>query len=70
MHDFQHATAEGLPELLNQLKANGYKIVQLPPKEPVQTLADYDALMSQEIKGATVNARSTGSVVRTVSEAN
>src|SRR5207244_6922287 len=26
MHDFQHPTALALPELLNQLKAGGYKI--------------------------------------------
>ena len=32
MHDFQRVTAEGLPELLNQLKANGYKIVHMKPK--------------------------------------
>jgi peptidoglycan/xylan/chitin deacetylase (PgdA/CDA1 family) len=70
MHDFQRATAEGLPDLLSQLKANGYKVVQLIPKESVQTLPDYDALMSQEIKGATANSRPTASVVRTVSETN
>ena len=28
MHDFQHATADGIAELLKQLKADGYKIVQ------------------------------------------
>jgi hypothetical protein len=28
MHDFQHATAEAIPELLKQLKENGYKVVQ------------------------------------------
>jgi len=27
MHDFQHATAEALPELTSQLKAGGYKVV-------------------------------------------
>ncbi len=40
MHDFQHATAEALPELLRQLKAGGYKIVHMVPKEPVTTLAE------------------------------
>ena len=42
MHDFQHATAEAMPELLRQLKAGGYKIVHMVPKEPVTTLAEYD----------------------------
>ena len=32
MHDFQHATAEAMPELLRQLKAGGYKIVHMVPK--------------------------------------
>jgi peptidoglycan-N-acetylglucosamine deacetylase len=67
MHDFQHATAQALPELLNQLKANGYKVVHLTAKAPVETLPEYDAMMLQEIKGATANARPTASVVRTVS---
>jgi peptidoglycan/xylan/chitin deacetylase (PgdA/CDA1 family) len=29
MHDFQQQTAQAVPELLNQLKTHGYKIVQL-----------------------------------------
>jgi peptidoglycan/xylan/chitin deacetylase (PgdA/CDA1 family) len=70
LHDFQRATAQALPELLSQLKANGYKVVQLTAKAPIETLPDYDAMMSQEIKGATANARPTASVVRTVSEGN
>ena len=70
MHDFQHATAQALPELLAQLKANGYKVVALTAKAPITTLPEYDAMMSQEIKGATANARPTASVVRTVSEGN
>jgi hypothetical protein len=32
MHDFQHSTALTLPELLLQLKANGYRIVQVKTK--------------------------------------
>jgi peptidoglycan/xylan/chitin deacetylase (PgdA/CDA1 family) len=70
MHDFQHATAQAMPELLDQLKANGYRVVQLTARDQIRTLPEYDAMMSQEVKGATANARPTGSVVRTVSEAN
>ena len=36
MHDFQRATAEAAPELLKELKANGYKIVFLKAKEQGQ----------------------------------
>jgi peptidoglycan/xylan/chitin deacetylase (PgdA/CDA1 family) len=70
MHDFQRATAQALPELLSELKTNGYKVVQLTAKTSIETLPEYDAMMSQEIKGGTANARPTASVVRTVSEGN
>jgi peptidoglycan/xylan/chitin deacetylase (PgdA/CDA1 family) len=68
MHDFQHATAEAVPELLNQLKANGYKIVHMKAKEPVKTIAQYDEMLAKEIKLPTVSDRPTSSVVRTISE--
>jgi peptidoglycan/xylan/chitin deacetylase (PgdA/CDA1 family) len=68
MHDFQHATAEALPELLAQLKASGYKVVHMVPKAPLQTLAEYDELVKKENKLPTVNERPTSSVVRTISE--
>ena len=66
MHDFQHATADALPELLNQLKADGYKVVHMKPREPVKTLAQYDEALSKEAKLPTLDQRPTASVVRTV----
>ena len=45
MHDFQHGTAEAMPELLRQLKAAGFKIVHMVPKTPVTTLAKYDDML-------------------------
>src|SRR6266581_3434337 len=69
MHDFQHATAEAMPELLRQLKAGGYKIVHMVPKEPVTTLAKYDEMVRAQDKYSTSNnARSESSVVKTISE--
>jgi peptidoglycan/xylan/chitin deacetylase (PgdA/CDA1 family) len=70
MHDFQRTTAQALPQLLADLKAAGFKVVHLRPKSVAETLPEYDAMMSQEIKGGTANARPTNSVVRTVSEGN
>jgi len=67
MHDFQRGTAEALPELLEQLKANGYKVVQIQAKSPLETLPEYDALIAKEVKLPTVSARPTSSVVRTIS---
>jgi 3-dehydroquinate dehydratase len=66
MHDFQHATAEAVPELLSQLKAKGYKIVQMRPKDSVKTLPQYDELVIKEQKLPTVSTRPTSSVVRDV----
>jgi peptidoglycan/xylan/chitin deacetylase (PgdA/CDA1 family) len=68
MHDFQHHTAEAVPELLNQLKASGYKLVHMKAKDPVKTIAQYDEMLAKEIKLPTVSDRPTSSVVRTISE--
>jgi len=69
MHDFQHATAEAMPELLRQLKAGGYKIVQMVPKEPVTTLAEYDDMVRARDKySISNNARSESSIIKTISE--
>ena len=69
MHDFQHATGEAMPELLRQLKAGGYKIVHMVPKEPVTTLAKYDDMVRGQDKYSTSNnARSESSVIKTISE--
>lgn len=41
-HDIQTSTANGMPAVLDQLKAGGYKIVHLVPKRPARTLPEYD----------------------------
>jgi peptidoglycan/xylan/chitin deacetylase (PgdA/CDA1 family) len=69
MHDFQRATGEAMPELLRQLKAGGYRIVHMVPKEPVVTLAKYDEMVrAQDKYSISNNARSQSSVIRTISE--
>ncbi len=69
MHDFQHATAEAMPELLRQLKAAGYKVVHMVPKQPVTTIAKYDEMVrAQDKYSATNNTRPESSVVKTISE--
>ncbi len=68
LHDFQHPTSLALPELLAQLKANGYKIVQVRGKDPLKTLPEYDAAIMKEFGGNTVSNLPTSSVVRTVGE--
>jgi peptidoglycan/xylan/chitin deacetylase (PgdA/CDA1 family) len=66
MHDFQKHTAAAVPELLNQLKANGYKIVHMRPKFAVTTLAQYDEMVRKDQKLPPTSQRPTSAVVRTV----
>ncbi len=68
MHDFKHATAEALPELLRQLKAGGYKIVHMVPKQPVTTIPKYDEMVAQHDKLSSNNTRPEASVVRTIGQ--
>ncbi len=42
MHDIKHTTASALPEILKQLKAEGYKIVHMVPKAPAMSLAAFN----------------------------
>jgi peptidoglycan/xylan/chitin deacetylase (PgdA/CDA1 family) len=69
MHDFQHATAEAAMDLLNDLKAGGYKVVFMKPKFPATTIASYDEQILKLVKGpGGGDARPTSSVVRTIAE--
>jgi peptidoglycan/xylan/chitin deacetylase (PgdA/CDA1 family) len=43
-HDIQASTARGLPALLDDLKANNYRIVHMVAKAPATTLPEFDAL--------------------------
>jgi len=70
MHDFQHATAEAAMALLSDLKAGGYKVVFMKPKDPVTTVASYDEWVGKQVKGSAggADSRPTSSVIRTISE--
>jgi peptidoglycan/xylan/chitin deacetylase (PgdA/CDA1 family) len=45
MHDIHPNTAEALPALLRQLKATGFKVVHMVPKEQLTTIAKYDEML-------------------------
>jgi len=68
MHDFQQATAGAAADLLNDLKAGGYKVVFMKPKGSLKTIASYDEAILKDAKLPTVSDRPTSSVVRTISE--
>ena len=66
MHDFQHATADSIAQILDDLKAGGYKVVQMRPREALKPLAEYDAMVMKGIKTVNVSGRPVESVVRTL----
>jgi len=68
MHDFKPATAEALPELLHQLKAGGYKVVHMVPRQPVTTIPKYDEMVTHQDKLSSNNTRPESSVVRTIGQ--
>jgi hypothetical protein len=47
MRDFQHATGDAAMDLLHDLKAGGYRIVEMRPKRQVRTLPEYDAVIAR-----------------------
>jgi len=54
--------------VLNDLKAGGYKIVFMKPKYSVTTIASYDEAILKQLKGPMTDTRPTSSVVHTISE--
>src|SRR5262249_13729432 len=66
MHDFQHATADAIGQILDDLKAGGYRVVQMKGREPLAPLPEYDAMVMKEIKTPNVSGRPVESVVRTI----
>jgi peptidoglycan/xylan/chitin deacetylase (PgdA/CDA1 family) len=71
MHDIQPGTAKAAPQLLADLKAQGYKVVHMKPKAEQKTLAEFDALIEKDVKGLALTPgaeRPTASVVRTIDD--
>lgn len=69
MHSIQPHTAAAMPELLKQLKAGGYKVVQMVPKAPIQTLPEYDEMVAKDMQGmpTALSDRPMNSVIKTIS---
>ena len=68
MHDINPFTAKAVPVLLDQLKAQGYKVVHVKAAGPATSLAEYDTLIEKDVKGlpAAGTERATSSIVKTV----
>ncbi|HEU4661465.1 MAG TPA: polysaccharide deacetylase family protein [Pseudolabrys sp.] len=67
MHDFQHATSEAIPEILKWMKDNGFKVVQVVGKTPVEPLPQYKEIVLKEMGGGLAEARPMSNVVKTIS---
>ncbi len=68
MHDFHKHTAEALPDLLKRLKAEGFKVVAMRAKAPVQSLPQYDEAVLKDSKLPTLTQRPVSSVVTDVTQ--
>jgi peptidoglycan/xylan/chitin deacetylase (PgdA/CDA1 family) len=68
MHDFQKGTSIALPQILDQLQKDGFKVVHMVPKGTLNTLPQYDEAVQKENKLPTVAKRPQDSVVRTISQ--
>jgi peptidoglycan/xylan/chitin deacetylase (PgdA/CDA1 family) len=66
MHDFQHATAEALPEILQKLKDGGYKVVWVTGKTPLEPIKEYTDAVAKEMGGGLDEARPMSSVIQTI----
>ncbi|MEO1793374.1 MAG: polysaccharide deacetylase family protein [Pseudomonadota bacterium] len=49
-HDIQSSTANALPRLLNDIKAEGFRIVHMVPKTPTVSLPEYDRVAADLLK--------------------
>jgi peptidoglycan/xylan/chitin deacetylase (PgdA/CDA1 family) len=66
MHDFQKGTSIAIPEILAKLKAGGYKVVHMVPRDQITTLPQYDEMVQKTDKLQTVNQRPVSDIVTTV----
>jgi peptidoglycan/xylan/chitin deacetylase (PgdA/CDA1 family) len=66
MHDVHSWTAHAVKDILAQMKAGGFKVVQMKAKEPLKTLPEYDAMIMKEMNPAAANARPMNAVIRSI----
>ena len=66
MHDFQHATAEAVPELFKKMKEAGYKVVWVTGKTPVEPLPESRQIVLKEMGGGLDEGRPMSSVIKTI----
>ena len=68
MHDFQKGTSIALPQILDELQRDGFKVVHMVPKQTLTTLPQYDEAVMKDTKLPTLATRPQDSVVRTLGQ--
>jgi len=69
MHDFQKVTSIALPQILDQLQKNGFKVVHMVPRGTLTTLPQYDEAVLKDNKLPTLAGnKPADSVVRTIGD--
>ncbi len=63
-HDIQPSTAQGLRQLLAELKARGYRIVHIRPKQTQSTVAEFDQRIERAHGSPKLDAVAAGPVER------
>ena len=66
MHDVHPWSANAVKDILAQMKAGGYKVVQMKAKAPLKTLPEYDAMAQKEMNPLAANARPMNAVIRSI----
>jgi hypothetical protein len=64
LHDIHASTARAVPDLLARLKAEGFRIVHLRPKEPVESLEVAEAEAFASEKAVAADKRPPRKIVR------
>jgi len=65
-HDIHSQTAGAIPTVLAELKARGFKVVHLVPKQHLATLPEYDAIAEKMLKAKSVAAAANPMATRAV----
>ncbi len=63
-HDIQPSTANGIRQLLVELKSRGYRIVHIRPKQTQSTIAEFDQRIERSHGGPKLAAAASGPIKR------
>jgi peptidoglycan-N-acetylglucosamine deacetylase len=65
-HDIHASTARAMPRILQELKAQGFRVLHLAPKAGAETLSEYDAMAQEAAERRRVAAAANPLAKRTI----